>query len=330
MPNILHSTRLPWPTSWKEIFGREAPLLIEIGFGGGHFLVELSKSRPECNVLGVEISAYSLRRGAKRIANAGLVHTRVLQGSGQIALQALCQKASVHGVFINFPDPWPKPSHHHRRLIDTEFLQLAATRIETGGLLEIATDHTNYAMVIADFLDGCPYFQSRLPSTFVTRDDERFRTKYEQIAQDEGRTCHYFKWRRNHILAPDRFPVPEEQPMPHVILKSPLSLADIGRRFEPIQASAGTTHVKLTEMFQSTYDQRLLVEAYVNEVPMAQRVGLSIRRRRTGELIVGLHEIGFPRPTPGIQLAIERLSDWVVGLHPEGAIMQSNLRPPVD
>jgi len=330
MPDILYSAHLPWPTSWKDVFGREAPLLIEIGFGGGHFLIDLGKARPDCNVLGVEISAYSLRRGAKRITKADLAHVQLVQGNGHVVLQALCQPASVSGVFINFPDPWPKEGHYHRRLIDAAFLQLAATRIESGGSLEIATDHAEYASAIADCLEGCPYFQSRLPSAYTTRDGEHVTTKYEQIARDAGRTCRYFRWQRNHIPTPDLYPVPEELPMPHVVLASPLSLTDIGRQFEPMQASAGPTHVRLIELFQSAYDQKLLIEAYVNEAPIAQRVGISIRQRRTGDYIIGLHEIGFPRPTPGIQLAIGHLADWVVGLHPQGVILQSNLRPPAD
>ncbi len=326
MPKLLHSTRLPWPTPWQEIFGREAPLLVEIGFGGGHFLVELGKKRPDCNVLGIEISLPSLRRGEKKIETAALSNARVVQGNAQVGLQALCQPDSVAELYINFPDPWPKAAHQRRRLINDDFLHLAATRMPTGGLLEIATDHAEYAAVISQVLERNLYFENRLPSTFTTQDDQRLRTKYEMIAIEQGRTCHYFKWRRNDKPAPNRFLVPKEFPMPHVIIRSPMSMREIGQNFKSMNEVRDNTLIKLMEVFQSYGDQTLLVETYVNESPLSQRVGLTIRQRRTGEFVVGLHEIGFPRPTAGIQLAIKRLADWVVGLSPDSEILQSNLK----
>ena len=113
--------------------------------------------------------------------------------------------------------------------------------------------------------------------------------------------------------------------MPHVIMRSPLTLAEIGRQFEPQRYSSGNTHISLLEMYQSFHDQKLLVEAYIKEEPLAQRVGLSIRRKETGELVVGLHEVGFPRPTRGIQLAISQLAQWLAGLHPDTQIVANNL-----
>ncbi|MEJ2749841.1 MAG: hypothetical protein P8183_18315, partial [Anaerolineae bacterium] len=79
------------------------------------------------------------------------------------------------------------------------------------------------------------------------------------------------------------------------------------------------------EMYQSFYDQKLLVETYVKEEPLTQRVGLSVIRRQTGELVVGLHDVGFPRPTRGIQLAIAHLAQWIMSLHPETAVITNNL-----
>ena len=113
--------------------------------------------------------------------------------------------------------------------------------------------------------------------------------------------------------------------MPHIIMTSPLSLTEIGQRFEPQHSSDGETHVKLLEMYQSFYDQKLLVETYIKEEPLTQRVGLSIAQRQTGELVVGLHDVGFPRPTHGIQLAIAQLARWILGLHPDSAIVTSNI-----
>jgi hypothetical protein len=69
----------------------------------------------------------------------------------------------------------------------------------------------------------------------------------------------------------------------------------------------------------------VLVEVYVVEEPLKQRVGLAIRQREDGKLVIGLHEIGFPRPTAGIQLAVKHLAEWVASLHPGVEIMHHNL-----
>ncbi|RMH01074.1 MAG: tRNA (guanosine(46)-N7)-methyltransferase TrmB [Chloroflexi bacterium] len=323
---ILYSARLPWPVSWHEWFGREAPLCIEIGFGNGQFLLEMAKRHLNMNWLGVEISAPSLRKAAKKARTAGLTNVRVVQGNAWYVLWALCAPQSVQAVYLNFPDPWPKERHHHRRLIQKRFLDLLGSRIVPGGLLEIATDHAEYAAWITAVLQQTPWFYSRTDTPFLTDDPERTRTKYELKALAEGRICHYYKWQRNDKPVSDLFPVPEEFPMPHVILRTPLTLSEIAERFQPVTVSEGDTHVHLMEIFESRTAAKLLVEAYVKEEPMNQRVGLVIEPREDmGDIRIGLGEVGFPRPTRGIQVAIRHLAEWVVSLHPATEIAYSNL-----
>lgn len=323
---MLQSTRLPWPTPWAQLFGREAPLIIELGFGGGHFLADLGRRRPECNVLGVEISAPSLRRASRRIGKAALKNTQIVHGDARLALQALCEPGSVSELYINFPDPWPKASHQHRRLITPAFLQLAASRLLSTGTIEIATDHGPYAADIATHLATIPTLESQLPHPFATEDLHRLRTKYEAIARREGRTCYYFKWCRNGHPVPNLFPVPEEMPMPHVLLRSPMSLPEIALRFEPGQHSGSQGQVMLLELFQSSFDGKLLVETYINEAPLKQRLGVTVRQRKSGEIVVGLSEIGFPRVTAAVHLAVENVASWITGLHPACEIVSSSVR----
>ena len=114
--------------------------------------------------------------------------------------------------------------------------------------------------------------------------------------------------------------------MPHIILRSPLSLEEIGRQFVPQHIAIQVTNVKLLELYRSLRDGSLFIEAYVDEEPLSQRVGLTIRRRDREELIVGLHEVGFPRTTPGLHAAIYHLAMWVISLHPETQVVHNNLQ----
>jgi tRNA (guanine-N7-)-methyltransferase len=322
---FLHYARLHWPADWPAIYGRRAPLLLELGFGGGDYLVELARDNPSANVLGIEISQPSLRRGEKKLADAGLTNGRVLQGDSRSALWLLFRPATISGVTINFPDPWPKAGHHHRRLISDQFLDLLATRMLPGAALDVATDHEAYALVIAECLARSPYFASRSERPYLTDVPGRRRTKYEQIALSEGRTPRYFLWQRNERDAPDRYPIPEETAVPHVVLQSQLSLDEYGRRFEPFHVQAEAIHIKFLDLYQSQDGNQLLVETYVSEEPYHQRVGLSLRRRKEGDLVLSLQEIGFPRPTRGIHEAIRGLVTWMAANDPELEMVNSTL-----
>lgn len=322
---VLYEETLAWPADWTAVFRREAPLLLEIGFGSGHFLVDLARKRPSANVLGVEIAIPSLRRAARKVQHAGLSNVRLLQSNAWYVLWALTAPNLIHETYINFPDPWPKSGHHHRRLIGERFLHLLATRMIPGGALEVATDHADYAAAVTAALQATPYFTSRLPTPFVTEDLQRLRTKYERTAIAAGRTCHYYKWQRNEAPAPDVFPVPEEVPMPHVVIQTPLTFAEMAARFRPFEAVQNGRTINLLDAYLATDSERLLVEAYVKEEPLAQRVGLEMRRRPTGEIVLSLHQIGFPRVTTGIHHAVARLAAWVISLHPQAQITHHNL-----
>lgn len=330
----LEARELAWPTDWAKIYGRAAPLLLEIGFGGGHFLVGLAQQRPEANVLGVEITRPGIRRGVQKLRVAGVTNGRVLQAAADYVLWACCAPGTVSEIYINFPDPWPKPREQHRRLINGRFLALLATRLPPGGLLHIATDVADYATAIAADLAQALYFESVYDTPYVTDVDGRVRargrTKYEQLALAAGSTCHYFAWQRNQMPANQKFPVPQETPMPHVILYSPLSLAEIANEFSPLQETADDIHVRLPMLFAALPAQLLLVEAYISEEPVSQRVGLLIRHRDEHHYLIGLSEIGFPRPTSGVQLAIACLARWFLSLHPDTAVQQSNIPYLVD
>ncbi len=324
--NILHYARMPWPTDWAAVFGREAPLLVEIGFGGGQFLVDLARKRPFANILGIEISLPSLRKGAKKVRLANLTNTQVLQGDSKAVLWLQCLPKSLAEVYINFPDPWPKAAHQQRRLISDNFLHLLATRMQDGGLLDIATDHADYAKVITACLERTSYFDSRLPTTFINQDETRLRTKYETIGLQEGRICHYYKWVRNAIPASNTFTILEELPMPHVVMMLPESLETIVSRFSPQSVEMGAVNIKFLEMYQSSRPGKLLVETYVREEPFHQRVCLEIRQRRQGDFVISLAEVGFPRPTPGIHLAVNALVEWLQSQNSEIRVVNSTLK----
>lgn len=319
--------QLPWPVDWTTEFGRQAPLLMEIGFGSGHFLAGLARRRPDAHILGVEISLPSLRNAARKIERAGLTNVRLLHTSAQAALTLLCVCDSLSEVYVNYPDPWPKKGHAGRRLISDSFLELLASRMHTGGRLDISTDHEAYAPVIDECLGRTPFFASRRATSYSHDSADRVGTKYEQVALREGRTCYYFRWQRNEIQVDKRYMIPREQPMPHVVLRAPVGVSEVAQRFKPVYLEDDAATIKFLEAYQSLNDGKLLIETFVNEEPLKQHICLAVRQRDSGDLIVELHDVGFPRPTVGIHQAIRQLADWIIAEYPSTIIAHSNLLP---
>jgi tRNA (guanine-N7-)-methyltransferase len=126
------------------LFGRTAPLEIEIGSGKARFLIESARAHPEKNFLGIERSLAYYRICRERVERSGLSNARVLRSDGRIFVETALAPSSVRAFHIYFPDPWPKKKQKKRRLLDGIFLELAASRLEHGGLLRITTDHPEY------------------------------------------------------------------------------------------------------------------------------------------------------------------------------------------
>ena len=300
--------------------------MLEIGFGTGDYLIRLAKSRPDYNVLGIEISLPSLRRGLKKMQRSGLSNLRLLQADSQTAIWLLLKRESIGEIVINFPDPWPKASHHHRRLLSERFLTLLGTRAMSGSRLDIATDHGEYAAEIRRNLESSAHFDNRLSAPYLSSDIPILHTKYEMKAISEGRTCYYFKYRRNSNTILEAFPILEERPLPHIVLKCPLPLNELRLEFRPFEIDHGDIHIKYLDLYQSTQEDTLLAEVYVTEEPYHQHVCLAVRIRSAGDMVLSLHSVGFPRPTPGIHLAIHYLFEWIVTFDQDVSIITSTLK----
>jgi tRNA (guanine-N7-)-methyltransferase len=124
------------------IFGRIAPLQVDLGCGEGSFLCELGERHPEKNFLGIERLASRVAktsRKAERIDNA-----RVLHAETSYAVRYLLPERSVETFYLLFPDPWPKRRHHRRRIFTSEFLNSVHAALNDDGVLRIATDHRDY------------------------------------------------------------------------------------------------------------------------------------------------------------------------------------------
>src|SRR5215470_652303 len=132
------------PVDWAQRFGRQAPLVVEIGFGNGEFLVREAQAHPERNFVGIEQEWASVQRGLRRIAQAQVTNVRVLLVDARIALERLFTPQTVQRVYALFPCPWPKERHVKHRLFARTFLTLLNSRLASEGTVHMVTDHVPY------------------------------------------------------------------------------------------------------------------------------------------------------------------------------------------
>jgi len=176
----------------------DAPVVMEIGFGNGDFLVHLAQTHPDWLLLGVEIYLPGVAKAVGRLDDAGVIERcRITQLPAQFVLTRQLAEARLDGVFINHPDPWPKAKHHKRRIIQKDFAALMVSRLKPGGFIKLASDKVDLAEWMRDILDATPGLKNVAGvGGFIERDNDRPQTKFEQRGIKAGRISqflHYVK-----------------------------------------------------------------------------------------------------------------------------------------
>ena len=159
-----------------EIFGRRAPIFLEIGFGMGEATAVIAAQHPENNYLGIEVHTPGVGALLRKIEELGLDNIRIVQHDAVDVIKHMIPSQSLSGVHIFFPDPWPKSRHHKRRLIQSPLVALLCEKLKADGYIHIATDWESYAEHIASVLENEPC----LRHVAEAHADARPSTKFEQ------------------------------------------------------------------------------------------------------------------------------------------------------
>src|SRR3954468_14636354 len=173
------------PLDFREIFGRSAPVEVDLGCGDGTFLTALAAAHPECDFIGVERLAGRWRGSSRKIGQLATTNARILRMDILHAVQHLFGPRSVAVFHLLFPDPWPKRRHQNRRVVSQEFLRAAARALAPGGELRIATDHADYFAEIQQLVAHVPQFTAtradKTEPAPVTTFEARFRENGAEI-----------------------------------------------------------------------------------------------------------------------------------------------------
>jgi tRNA (guanine-N7-)-methyltransferase len=176
---------------------RPLPLVVEIGFGRGEFLLGLAEESPEQAFVGIEYSFKRTLKMARRVARLGIDNVALVEARAEDVLRDALPDASVACFWLNFPDPWPKKRHFGRRFVQAGTLAWVARRLVPGGRLRIATDHPGYAEWIDEQLAACPALVNRYaPERWRPAVEGRRATAYELEWRAQGRSFFFFEYAR--------------------------------------------------------------------------------------------------------------------------------------
>ncbi len=163
---------------WQARFGRQAPRVLEIGFGMGDATAQIAAALPGTDFIGIEVHVPGVGALLKRIGELGLGNLRLMQHDAVEVLERMVAPASLDGVHIFFPDPWHKKRHNKRRLIQPPFVTLLASRLKPGGYLHCATDWQPYAEQMLEVLRAEPAL-ANTAEAYAPRPAYRPLTKFE-------------------------------------------------------------------------------------------------------------------------------------------------------
>ena len=173
------------PLDLTRAFGRNAPKILEIGFGMGETTAAIAKARPSDDFLAVEVHSPGVGALLKLIEQEKLANIRIVQHDAVEVVESMLAPGVLAGAHIFFPDPWPKKRHHKRRLLRGPFIHALAERLQQGGYLHVATDWEEYAREILEALRAEPLL-ANTTAGFALRPEYRPLTKFERRGLNLG------------------------------------------------------------------------------------------------------------------------------------------------
>jgi tRNA (guanine-N7-)-methyltransferase len=203
LPDVPRGKPAP-PIVWRDLFGNDNPVEVEVGFGKGLFLTTAGTAHPDVNFFGIEIVRKYQLYAATRLAIWKLTNVRVACGDARVLLRDRVARGSVRAVHVYFPDPWWKTRHRKRRVFSPEFARAAGAILQTGGRLLLATDVEAYHGVMTQIVrDLGPAFRILPPPPATEpQHDMDYLTNFERKFRKQGRPIYRAAYERTNAPLP--------------------------------------------------------------------------------------------------------------------------------
>jgi len=171
---------------FTEVFGRDAPVVLEIGFGMGKSLVEMALNAPEKNFLGIEVHGPGVGACLADAGESGVTNLRVMNCDAVEVLEHMIPVESLATFQLYFPDPWHKARHNKRRIVNETFIENMRQKLIIGGVVHMATDWEPYAEHMLEVMNAATQYKNTAETDYAPRPEWRPLTKFEGRGQRLG------------------------------------------------------------------------------------------------------------------------------------------------
>jgi tRNA (guanine-N7-)-methyltransferase len=172
---------------FSTLFSRQAPLVLEIGFGNGESLAQAAAESPDQDFIGIEVHRPGVGHLLQLIENQGLTNLKIVCADAVTVLTNRIPDQSLAALRIYFPDPWPKKRHHKRRIVQPDFVAMAVAKLAAGGVFHLATDWENYAEQMMEVMQNQAGLQNQAAAgQFCEQPHWRAETKFERRGKRLG------------------------------------------------------------------------------------------------------------------------------------------------
>lgn len=178
-----------------DLFGNNHPVCVEYCSGNGAWIAEKAKENPNINWVAVEIRFMRTRKIWSKIKNYNLDNLIVICGEGMYATKKYFPKSSIHHVYVNFPDPWPKRRHAKNRIIQSDFVKEMERITVSGGELTLVTDDENYSEQMIEVVSANPSYQSNFPDPYFVTDTKNYGASWFEILwREKGKLIRFHQF----------------------------------------------------------------------------------------------------------------------------------------
>lgn len=298
---LIHPSEYSLPLNLTDIFGREAPQRVEVGFGGGEYLVWWAQQNPDRNFFGIEQPADCIFRAARLLEKAGVENVRLIRGDARYLLRELFAAGSLEHVLMQFPMPWPKDKHAKHRVSSPDFADTLADVLKPQGAFELVTDQDWYAHEADRFFAANPAFSKET----LQEDPERpFRTRYETKWLEEGRSIY-------RLLVQ----LQEPKNAPRIISSEDMDTYSLAPSLEDhaIQALKGSRYkegdsvAEIKEVLQA--EDGWVLRTVASDSSFSQMFHLRIRLKADGRCLLKVDQVPRPYYTDAVRYALIAVRD---------------------
>ena len=295
-----------FPLNWQEIFDGLYPLGVEVGGGNGEYLVSWAGSKPDWNIVGLELSLASCERSQIRIFKEKLKNVKLIRDDARFVLREFFPENSIRRIVMNFPDVWPKEKHKERRIFYRGFDTIVAMVLEEGGELEIFTDQQWYAEEASKVFGEKNIFRvdaiEKEPRRLVS-------TKYERKWREDRRTIFHVRTVKIKHFQVKRIIGGTE--MPHFFVEKNIKRLKI-ENLAGYEMKRDRQVFKIKEVFKKKDHNAYLLRTVAVDDGYMQNFFLLAAVHEKGTIIK--IDIGFqPYRTPSVKMAVEEVGKLLSG-----------------